>query len=87
MNKPENETFGILENVLMTPKEYEKLLSLYGEWKAHKMIDDLSLYLPKAKRHYDSHYLTILNWIRREQQKGSKENRNVEQLKEWMVKE
>jgi len=60
-----------LEYVLLTKKENQKLLSLYGETLTNKYMEDLNGWIhqigvKKADIKYKSHYHTILNWLRRD---------------------
>ena len=86
VNKPEKEPYGDNGNVYLTSDELNKIVRAYGETKTFSMIGQLDRYKHVAK--YESHYLTILSWIRKEKNKmTTKEQRNVEQLKEWMAKQ
>ena len=59
--------YGEFQNVLLTDEECQKLKDKLGA-EAEKFIETLSGYLEQhKKRHYDSHYATILNWWRKEQ--------------------
>ena len=57
---------GEYNNVLFTDDDYEKLKEKrpddYQEW-----IDKLSAYMASTGKAYKNHYVTICNWIRREQ--------------------
>jgi len=58
--------YGEFQNVLLTDEEYQKLKDKLGD-EVNRFIENLSGYLESHKRkHYDSHYATILNWSRRE---------------------
>ena len=64
----EKAPFGLAQNVMLTGKEYEKLIEKLGYSNTLEMIDALSIYMaqnPKNARKYISHYYTILNWNRR----------------------
>ena len=58
-----------LEFVFLSTDEYEKLTEKLGEQKTKEMIGRLNGYLgqigSKGKK-YESHYFTILNWVRDE---------------------
>jgi predicted phage replisome organizer len=53
------------KNVLITEKEYNKLITDYGNIINDK-IEDLSLYLLKTGKRYKSHYATIQTWLRKD---------------------
>ena len=67
VNKENNKRkYGEFQNVLLMDEEYQKLKDKLGAG-AEKFIETLSGYLEQhKKRHYDSHYATILNWQRRD---------------------
>jgi len=55
--------YGILQNVFLTPRQYEELLTKLGRVKAEKYIDELSTYIPnRTKRPYKNHFAVILQW-------------------------
>ena len=58
--------YGEFNNVMLTNEEYEKLCSKLGEIELDKYIEKLSYYLESVGRKYKSHYATILNWYRRD---------------------
>jgi|TARA_Y100000310_G_scaffold37766_1_gene35415 hypothetical protein len=60
-----------LEYVFLKIEEFEKLNKRFGISKTQLMIEKLNDYIgqigeKKAKAKYDSHYHTILNWIKRD---------------------
>lgn len=61
----EKSIYGEFKNVLLTPEEYEKLISKLGDKNTHILIEELSGYLASKKVKYASHYATLLNWARR----------------------
>jgi len=66
--------YGEFKNVLLTDEEYQKLKDKLGG-AAGRFIENLSGYLESHKRkHYDSHYATILNWSRKEGKGGKARN-------------
>jgi len=66
--------YGEFKNVLLTDEEYQKLKDKLGG-AAGRFIENLSGYLESHKRkHYDSHYATILNWSRKEEKGGKARN-------------
>ena len=56
--------YGEFQNVLLTDEEYQKLKDQFGD-KTQSLIENLSSYLASRRKHYTSHYATILNWQRR----------------------
>ena len=60
--------YGENNNVLLTDEEYAKLQEKFKEHK--NRIDALSRYITQSGKHYESHYQTILNWSRREEEKN-----------------
>ena len=63
-------TFGEYGNVLLTQDEYNKLVAEYGEEFTKQKIQDLDLYIGSKGRHYKSHYMTILTWIKKDFENG-----------------
>jgi hypothetical protein len=59
--------------VSMTPEEYEKLLTEFGEQGTAERIEKLNLYKGSTGKKYKSDYLTILNWERKNKPKGKKD--------------
>lgn len=58
--------YGEFKHVLLKDEEYEKLKVSLGV-HLQDFIQKLDEYLENnRKKHYDSHYLTILNWYRRD---------------------
>ena len=58
--------YGEFENIVLTDEEYQKLKDKLGT-EVDRFIESLSGYLEShKKKHYDSHYATILNWKRRD---------------------
>jgi len=58
-------SYGELKNVKLKPEEYQKLLDLVGEEIVSVMIFELDTYIGSTGRKYNSHYATILSWLRR----------------------
>lgn len=59
---------GEYQHVLLTADEFFKLLDKFGEDGGRQWIKKLDEYLENnRKKHYDNHYLTILNWARRDE--------------------
>ena len=60
-NAPAKHTYGEFDNVLLTDAELDKLKNRLTDWA--ERIERLSQYLKnKPKKHYESHYATILTW-------------------------
>ena len=60
--------YGTNQNVLLTDEEFEKLKTQFPDYQTK--IDDLSYYLASTGKKYSSHYMTILNWARKESKGG-----------------
>jgi len=67
--------FGEFRNVRLSQGEYDKLVEKLGKKETEGWIVDLDMWLgkPKNKEKVSSHYLTILDWNRREQKKQAAE--------------
>lgn len=61
--------YGEFKNVKLTQSEYLKLIDRLTETKTLDMIERLSAYIEQKGKRYKSHYATILNWIRRDEDK------------------
>lgn len=64
-----------LEFVYLFEKQYEKLVEKLGVDKTKEMIARLDTYIGQigervAKKKYDSHYHTIINWVARDEKEG-----------------
>lgn len=58
---PAKHAYGEFDNVLLTDAELDKLKARLTDWA--ERIERLSQYLKnKPKKHYESHYATILTW-------------------------
>ena len=69
-NAPEKERF--LNFVFLTKEEYQKLVGQFGTEKTVEKIATLNDYIGSSGRRYKSHYFTILNWERKNQQSDGK---------------
>lgn len=67
------------EFVKLTPKEFKKLKSKYGEEVRRLSIEKLDNYIGSTGKKYKSHYRTILNWVADEIIKGKKKSK----LEDW----
>jgi len=65
-----------LDFVYLKEEEHKKLITQLGEDKTKKMMENLNYYIgqigiKKASKKYVSHYFTILNWVRMEEDKNA----------------
>ncbi len=67
-DKPVKHKHGEYNNVLLTDVELDKLKAKFADWE--ERIDRLSGYIESKGARYKSHYATILNWSRREQEQA-----------------
>ena len=92
-NKKEiyKERYGEFKNVLLTKEEYAKL----EKSNLLTYIDRLSSYIASKGKKYKSHYATILNWSRSDNQdvpkwfeqdieQDTSEDKEMEELKDWL---
>ena len=66
--KPVKHKHGEYNNVLLTDEELDKLKETFPDWK--ERIDRLSGYIASTGKAYKSHYATIRNWAKKDQEKG-----------------
>lgn len=66
--KPVKHKYGEYNNVLLTDEELDKLKAEYTDWKDR--IERLSSYVASTGKSYKSHYATIRNWARKDQEQG-----------------
>ena len=66
---PTKDRFGEFNNVLLSQDEFDKLVELYPT-DYQERIDRLSSYIASKGTRYKSHYATIRNWARREEQEA-----------------
>ena len=59
---------GANSNVLLTDEELDRLRERFPDWS--KRVDDLSFYLSSTGKSYKSHYMTLLNWARKDGEQG-----------------
>jgi len=67
---PKKSQYGFFKNVLLTDDEYHKLRENYIDFADR--IERLSGYIESTGKKYKSHYATILNWARRDEERGEK---------------
>ena len=65
--KPVKHKYGEYNNVLLTDNELEKLREEYVDWE--ERIERLSAYVASTGKSYKSHYATIRNWARKDNEK------------------
>ena len=68
---------GEYNNVLLSDSELEKLQAEYIDW--HERIERLSSYIASTGKVYKSHYATIRNWARKDQQQPMQTARSMYQ--------
>jgi hypothetical protein len=67
---PAPQKIKFAEFVTMTEEEHQKLVDQFGEEKTKDMIERLNLYKGSKGKKYKSDYMTILNWDRKDTEKG-----------------
>ena len=71
----EKNALGEFKNVFLTSQEKKKLEDKLGKKTAGKYINNLGDYLKEhPRKHYASHYRTILNWYERDNKTSKPEN-------------
>lgn len=60
---PPKNKYGELNNVLLKEHEYNKLIESFTKETIDKYIYNLSLYIANKGKKYKSHYLTLLQWM------------------------
>lgn len=65
---PARHKYGFYNNVLLSDEERIKLKAEYPDYE--RTLEELSAYIASTGKRYKSHYATIRNWRRKEQQKG-----------------
>ena len=68
-SKPVKHKYGEYKNVLLTDEELEKLKDEYFDWE--ERIERLSSYVASTGKSYKSHYATIRNWARKDQERST----------------
>lgn len=81
-NAPAKHAYGEFDNVLLTDAELDKLKNRLTDWA--ERIERLSQYLKnKPKKHYESHYATILTWAakdaKEDERNGAKQGSSPQQ--------
>lgn len=65
--KNEQVLYGEFQNLVMTPAQFKKLGDQFGEQNRNIVLEQLSGYVKEHPRKYKDHYLTLRNWLLREQ--------------------
>jgi len=68
--KPTRHKYGEYKNVLLSDEDLEKLKSKYPSIY-ESYIERLSAYIASKGAKYKNHYATILNWIRKDEEKNN----------------
>lgn len=68
-----------LNKVYLTDDEHQELIKEYGKDKTENYIEDLNRYIveyimPGKRKPYQSHYLTIRAWIRKDEKRESEDD-------------
>jgi hypothetical protein len=61
--------YGEFQNVKLTDAEFEKLKASFPDYQ--ERIERLSAYIASTGKKYKSHYATILNWARKDNDNGT----------------
>lgn len=71
-SEKENERthFGEFQNVLLSEKEYSKLIERFGLEKTKSQIEALGTYMKSSGKNYKSHYAALLNFFKRDAEKA-----------------
>ena len=80
-SKPVKHKYGEYNNVLLTDDELSKLKTEYSDYE--ERIERLSSYVASTGKSYKSHYATIRNWARKDQEQGKGRK---EMVPDWMKK-
>ena len=78
--KAQKHKHGEYSNVLLTDEELDKLKAEYSDWR--ERIERLSSYVASTGKSYKSHYATIRNWARKDQEQGVNNNVRSERHRE-----
>lgn len=76
MDKVKNK-YGEYNNVLLTKIECDKLVKKFGGQETLVKIDNLDFKIEQKGYKYKSHYLTILDWDRRDKKKNPKQKKII----------
>ena len=83
LSPPKNKlTFGEFQNINLTKDELDKLNKRWGTEQVESEIENLSIYLENnPKKKYNSHYATLLNWLKRDFSKEKQTVKSAEKRK------
>jgi hypothetical protein len=73
--------YGTFNNVLLTEKEYKKLIEMFNS-KTEDKINNLSEGIKSKGYKYKSHYATVLSWHRRDEKKNKPEPKRIDTAEE-----
>lgn len=62
----EKKKYGEFENVLLTDKEYQKLIDKHGKSVVDEYIEKVSGYCKASGKKYKDYYATVQNWLRKD---------------------
>lgn len=68
----DKKAFGEAKKVRLSDEEYWKLIDKFGNGITEELIQRLDSYIASKGKRYKSHYHTILNWQRRDEQDAKK---------------
>ncbi len=86
IDKVSIDKYGEFENVKLSHDEYKKLISKYSQVKTNDYIERLSGHIESKGKRYKSHYATILNWIRRDEDVVKQDQSTDEIVPDYMIK-
>ncbi len=70
---PYKKSFGEYNHVKLTEEQYEKLINEYGESTIALYIQKVDEYVEQKGKKYNNHYLTIKNWIRKDNETNERD--------------
>ena len=68
--KVKENKYEVIKGVYLTAEETKKLMDQFGEQGFNERLNALSLHILSTGKKYDSHYYTILNWERRNNERN-----------------
>lgn len=77
--------YGEYNNVLLTDEELQKIQAEFTDWEDR--IERLSSYVASTGKSYKSHYATIRNWAKKDQEKTAQANKNTGYRKQSKAEE
>jgi len=78
------ERFGI---VTLTTEEYEKLCQLFTKQKVDDKIEDMNEYCVNNKKHYQSYYLALNKWLKKDVPQVPQVSKSVEQIRDYLKRQ